>query len=80
MSWFFWVWQGAISITVYVTIKLNGRGWIHGWLVGFIAQILQLGYAVVTHSWGYLIAALPATAFMEVWVSKLRERRANAHS
>lgn len=78
MSPWFWIWQGSISVTVYITIKLNGRGWIHGWLIGFIAQVLQLGYGMITAQWGYLLAVLPGIAFLEVWLTKLRERRNNA--
>lgn len=69
------IWQGCISIGVYVTIKLNGRGRLHGWLLGAAIQLAQLSYGVVTHQWGFLLAALPGLAFLEVWVSKLRERK-----
>jgi hypothetical protein len=74
MPWWWWAWQSMISIGVFIVIQMNGRGWIHGWLCGFLVQALQVGYAVATQSWGYLLAALPGAAFLHVWLTKRREQ------
>lgn len=75
MNPWLYIWQATIALGVYVVIRMNGAGWIHGWLFGFLIQLLQAGYGLITHSWGYLLALLPGAAFLQVWVSKLRERK-----
>lgn len=73
MNWPLLVWQACISLGVYVTILLNGRGLVWGWLVGAGIQCLNVGYGLVTHQWGFLLSVIPGIAFVQVWL-RVRKR------
>ena len=67
--------QSVIALGVYVTIILNGRDKLYGWLLGAFIQILQATYGLVTNQWGYLLAIIPCMAFIGVFVAKYKERK-----
>lgn len=71
----FYVIQSIISIGVFVTIILNGRDKLYGWLLGAFIQVLQASYGLVTGQLGYLLAIIPGTAFMLVFERKRQERK-----
>jgi hypothetical protein len=68
-------WQASISLGVYIVIRMNGAGWVHGWLCGALVQLLNVGYGVFTHSWGFLLSVTPGIAFVQVYIRKLREKK-----
>lgn len=75
MSPWFYLVQTFISMGVFVTILLNGRDKLYGWLLGAAIQAVQAAYGAVTAQWGYLLALVPMTAFLTVFWDKLQDHR-----
>lgn len=67
--------QSVIALGVFVTILLNGRDKLYGWLLGAAIQLLQASYGALTAQYGYLLALIPYFAFLMVFFKKRRERR-----
>lgn len=71
--------QSVIALGVYVTILLNARDKLYGWLLGAVIQVLQATYGLVTNQWGYLLAIIPCMAFTGVFIAKYKERKKPKH-
>lgn len=71
--------QAIIALGVYVTIILNGRGTLYGWLLGAVIQLIQATYGLITNQWGYLLAIIPCIAFLGVFHHKRKERKKPKH-
>lgn len=75
MNTLYLVIQSVIALGVYVTILLNGRDKLYGWLLGAAIQALQATYGALTAQYGYLLAVVPLVAFLTVFLRKRRERQ-----
>lgn len=69
-------WSVALAATGILGIWLAGRKNLWGWVIGIVAQILWIGYAIVTEQWGFIASALAYAAVYAVnWRRWAREGR-----
>lgn len=57
-SLLFQAWSWLLTITNVIGLYLVGRKHIAGWVIGVVAQLLLLVYALVTQQSGFVAAAL----------------------
>lgn len=62
------IWSLVLAAVGILGLIMAGRKMSAGWLVGLLAQVLWIIYALVTHQWGFLISALVyGTVYARNW-------------
>ena len=67
-------WAAVIPILVSITIVMNYRRSVHGWLLGAIIQAAQVVFAVSIHKDLLLLSAVPMVVFLLCWIGALRDK------
>lgn len=52
------IWSAVLTVMGITGLWLAGSGKKAGWMVGVIAQILWIGYALVTRQYPFIVSAL----------------------
>lgn len=52
-----WAWSYVLTAVGVFGLYLSGKKLQVGWLVGLMAQILWVYYAVATRQWGFIVSA-----------------------
>lgn len=67
-------WSWGLAAVGILGIYLAGKKMKAGWMVGILAQVLWLAYAVATRQWGFLVTAIAyASIYLKNYLAWWRE-------
>jgi hypothetical protein len=71
-----WWWSWLLMLVGVLGLWLAGSKLALGWLVGLLAQVLWVAYAIATRQWGFLASAgVYGAVYVRNWLCWRRKAR-----
>lgn len=68
-------WAGLIPFLVSITIWMNFKRSVHGWLLGAVVQAVQVAFGILTKHYLLCLCVIPMGVFLVAWVKAGRQTR-----